>query len=259
MVSREQTKRLRSLRRRKGRVEHGLFLAEGPHLVRELIESPLTPVLLVYTPEAAAGEQEAELIRDWRLRGAPCEEADEREMQRISDTVTPQGVLAVGRVHEWGWQDLDGPRILVLDGVQDPGNVGALIRVAEALGMDGIVFLPGTADPWSPKVVRASAGSLFRVPFASAGWPETRDRLRSSGRTLWAAAGGGTPYRGGEPAPERLALVLGNEGAGVSPATRADCDAVISIELAGGVESLNVAVAGALLMDRISWSGCESG
>ena len=259
MVSREQTKRLRSLRRRKGRTEHGLFLAEGPHLARELIESPLTPVLLVYTPESAGGEQGAGLLRAWHARGVACEEADGDEIDRIADAVTPQGMLAVGRIREWGWQDLEGPRILVLDGIQDPGNVGALIRAAEALGMGGVVSLPGTADPWSPKVLRASAGSVFRMPFVSAGWPEARDRLRSSGRALWAADGKGQPFRGGDTAPERLALVMGNEAAGVSPDKRAACDAVVSIELTGGVESLNVAVAGALLMDRISWRSRENG
>lgn len=254
MLSREQAKRIRSLGRRKGRAEHGLFLAEGPHLARELIESSLSPVLLVYTAEAAAGEQEASLIRDWRKRGVQCEEADSVQLEKIGDTVTPQGMLAVGRMPEWGWQDLDGPHIVVLDGVQDPGNAGALFRAAEGLGFDGVVVLSRTADPWNPKVVRSSAGSVFRVPFITAGWSEVSARFRSTGRTVWAADGSGEPFGMTDPVPERLALVLGNEGAGVSAEARGVAQAVVAIELSGRVESLNVAVAGAILMDRISGS-----
>jgi len=252
LVSRAQIKRLRSLHRRKGRIAEGLFLAEGPHLAAELLSSPLTPVFLVYTAEAANREPGAALIRSWIDRGLSYEEAEPHEIEAIADTATPQGIVAVGETRAWDWQDLEGARILVLDGLQDPGNVGTLFRLAEALHIDGVVCLDGTADVWSPKVVRSSAGSVFRVPFVCAAWPEARDHLRSVGRVLWAADAGGAPFEHGDSAPARWALVLGNEGAGVSPEVLADADTVISIRLAGGVESLNVAMAGALLIDRIT-------
>lgn len=252
MVSRAQIKRFRSLHRRKGRLAEGLFLAEGPHLAAELLSSGVTPVLLVYTAEAADREPVAALIRSWTDRGLPCEVAEPHEVERIADTAAPQGVVAVGEIRAWDWQDMEGARILVLDGLQDPGNVGTLLRLAEALRIDGVACLEGTADVWSPKVVRSSAGSVFRVPFVVATWPEARQHLRAAGHALWVADAGGVPFASGDVAPARWALVLGNEGAGVSPGILADADAVISIQLAGGVESLNVAMAGALLIDRIT-------
>lgn len=250
MASRSQRKLWRALGRRKGRAEHGLFLAEGPRLLEELLESPLSVVSVLHTEEA---------LRDARVQAAAARaagsgvevmELGEREFGEFADTATPQGVLAVARIPEPDWPDVGSARILLLDGVQDPGNLGTLVRTAEALGLGGVVCLPGTVDPWNPKAVRAAAGSAFRVPLLYRARGEALDRIGALGAALWAADPTGEPFSRGDRAPTRLALALGNEARGVSGPVLEAADRRVSVPMAGRVESLNVAVAGAILMDR---------
>lgn len=251
MPSRSQTKRWRALGRRKGRDEHGLALAEGPRLLEELLASPVRIRHVLWTHGAADDPEAAALVDRCREAGVPCEEVAAAELAELADTVTPQGLLAIVEIPGRGWEELPRGDLLVLDGVQDPGNLGTLLRTAEAMGVPGAVTLEGTVDPWNPKAVRASAGSIFRVPVVGARREEVAARLKGDGWSVWAADAEGTPFRRGEALPGRVALVLGNEGAGVSEALLAAADRRVAVELAGDVESLNVAVAAAVLMDRI--------
>jgi TrmH family RNA methyltransferase len=171
-------------------------------------------------------------------------------IERVAETVTPQGVLAiVGAVD----RPLDGLAatglVVVLEDVRDPGNVGAIIRSADAAGADAVICLLGTGDPYNPKVVRASAGSLFHLPIViDADADAVVDTLTKRGCTVLAtAANGGLDYAV-DPWPDAVALVLGNEANGVSPALRARCDGAISIPIAGQAESLNVAMASTVLL-----------
>lgn len=251
MPSRSQQKILRSLGTRKGREEKELFLVEGPTLLPELLVSGLGLAFLLYTREGLDEAGGDELLERVRGAGVPAEEVDAATIREFSDTVTPRGVLAVARIPRRGWSDLPDSGLLVFDGVQDPGNLGTLIRTAEAMGMRGLVSLPGTVDAWNPKAVRASAGSIFRLPLVSAPREEAEAELRARGIRIWAADVEGEPVDRWETPPPRLALVLGNEGRGVSDPVLAGCDRRVRIPLSEGVESLNVAVAGALLIDRI--------
>lgn len=250
MASRSQRKLWRALARRKGRREHGLFLAEGPRLLAELLDSPLVVVHLLHTARAARDPEVRAAVERAAAAGAEVVELGEGEFAGFADTETPQGVLAVVRIPEPGWPAVRGGRILLLDGLQDPGNLGTLVRTAEALGLAGVVCLPGTVDPWNPKAVRAGAGSGFRVPILYRPAEEALARIREAGAALWAADPGGGPFRRGDPAPGRLALALGNEARGVSEPVLEAADRRVSVPMAGRVESLNVAVAGAILMDR---------
>lgn len=253
MPSRTETKLWRSLHRRKGREESGRFLAEGPILLEELLDSGLTPEHVLYeaAPDAPGGAGLDGLLARARDAGARVEAVGEDEIASLADTVTPQGVLAMARIPAADWTGVGVGRVLVLDAVQDPGNLGTLVRTAEALALGAVVTLPGTVDPWNPKAVRAAAGSSFRVPILAAAWEEARGRFAEEDVVVWAAEGAGTPFRRGDVAPARLALVLGNEGRGVSDAVVADAARRVSVPMAGRVESLNVAVAGAVLMDRL--------
>lgn len=252
MPSRSEKKRWRKLQRRKGRAEHGLFLAEGPRLLEELLRSPVEVRAVVHTREAARDPALGELLGRVRSeRGVRPEEVSERELERLSDAETPQGVLAVAAIPAWSRDRVEPGRVVILDGVQDPGNAGTLVRTAEAMALDAVLSLPGTVDLWNPKVVRGSAGSLFRLPVLEAGWEEAREWLRESGVEVWAADPGGEPLSRDGPVPERLALVLGNEGAGVREEVRAEAARLVAVELRGAVDSLNVAVAAAILMDRL--------
>lgn len=247
MPSRSEAKILRALGRRKGREEHGLLLVEGPRLLRELLDSPAEGSRVYYTEDFAGDE----LLSRCRAAGMESELVGRGELEEFADTVTPQGILAVARVPRAGWEDLPADGLLVFDGVQDPGNLGTLVRTAEAMGMKGAVCLPGTVDPWSPKVTRAAAGSTFRVPVVQAEWEEAASRLAERETEVWAADVLGEPVWRGEGRPSRLAVVLGNEGRGVSEEVLGRSSRRVRVPIAGRVDSLNVAVAGALLIDRI--------
>jgi len=204
MPSLSQSKHVRALHRRKERSARGEFLVEGPRVLEELLRT------------AEAEPDGRKLLEGIVAAGIPHELVSDSELRRHADTVTPQGWIAVAPVPRWSWSDFRTPDILVLDAVQDPGNVGTLIRAAEALGASGVVALPGTADPWSPKVVRAASGSSIRLPVLAVAWDEAVAHLRMIGCAVWASAADGDLLERGATGPDGVALVLGNESRGVS-------------------------------------------
>jgi TrmH family RNA methyltransferase len=220
-------------------------------VVAELAASDLSVELVVWSPGDVVDDSIVRLVEDLGGAGVEVREAPGRALAELADTVTPQGVLAVARIPTRDWHDLDLARILLLDAVQDPGNLGTLVRTAEAMAMGGVVCLAGTVDPWSAKAVRAAAGSSLRLPILTASWPDARQHLEADSVSLWAADPRGTPLRRGDPIPTRTALCLGNEGSGVSEPVLDAASRRIALPLAGRVESLNVSVAGAVLMDRM--------
>ena len=248
-----EEKELRALRRRKIREEEGLFLAEGVRVVEDLLASELGVRWALTSSTLEDTSRGARLVRELEARGIPRRVVDERDFGRHAETESPQGVLAVAETPRWRLEDLrsgTGPAVLlVLDGVQDPGNFGTLIRSAEALGAAGVVALPGTVDPWNPKAIRAAVGSSFRLPIAAAEWGEAVRWLRDEGFETLAASGRGDPLGA---APARAALVVGNEGAGVSAEVEAGVDRVVGIPLRGRAESLNVAAAAAILLYELT-------
>ena len=251
MPSQSQSKHVRALHRRKERRSTGEFIVEGPRVLAEFLRSGRPVTLVLYTEAAVAQPDGGDLLRRVREAGIKAESVSDPEMRKYADTVTPQGWVAVAPVPAWTWADVKAPRLLVLDAVRDPGNVGTLIRAAEALGAGGVVVLPGTADPWSPKVARAAAGSSLRLPVLEAKWDDVLHRLRSLGTPVWVAASDGEPVDRSDARPDEVAVILGNEGSGVSAEIRAVADRVVAIPMTGDVESLNAAIAGAILMDRL--------
>ncbi|TNF87414.1 MAG: RNA methyltransferase [Gammaproteobacteria bacterium] len=255
MITRNQAKRIRKLRTRKRR-EEGAFLVEGVRLAEDLIASRLEVELVVSSPTLAGTERGRHLLDAMNDRGLTRAEVTEAELEDLADTETPQGVLAVaGEPIRQLEAFAPGQRaaVLVLDRIVDPGNLGTLMRTAHALGVGWVLALPGTVDPWSAKAVRASAGSLFQLPVSREPWPEALSWLRGRDFAIFGADPGGDPVaRGGGLAPHpRFALVLGNEPSGLSDEVRRDCDAEVAVRLPGRMDSLNVAIAGALLLDRM--------
>ncbi len=255
MITRNQAKLIRKLRTRKRR-EEAAFLAEGIRLVEDLLASDVDVQLVVSSPllaETDRGQGLLELVERSELDHV---EVEERELRQLADTETPQGVLAVGREPQRrlsAYEPVpDMPSaVLVFDRLADPGNLGTLLRTADALSVDWVVALPGTVDPWSAKSVRASAGSIFRVPVSVEDWAEVRVWLREREYAILCAdPNGERTARGGRMA-DRFALILGNEPSGISEEVCGDCDRRVAVELPGGMDSLNVAVAGALLLDRL--------
>ncbi|HEU0300442.1 MAG TPA: RNA methyltransferase [Longimicrobium sp.] len=250
MLSRREERLLRSLRQRRAREQEGLFLVEGVRAVEDLAASAL-PVRLAAAASSLGDTPRGRTLLDvLATQGVAVRETDERGLAALADTETPQGILAIAGIPRARLDDVvigrEPAALLVLDGVQDPGNFGTLARTAEALGAAGLVALPGTVDPWNPKSVRAAMGSTFRLPVVQAAWDDLAPWLSSRGFATLAAAAGGEPL--GEARPARAALVLGNEGAGISNDTRARADRVVGIPLRGRAESLNVAAAGAILL-----------
>jgi len=240
----------RDLKRRKARERNGLFVAEGVRTVEELARSPLHVEAVLVADRAAADDRAMSAARALEVRGAPLVVVSDAEFDSAADTEHPQGVLAIARTPRRSLGDLavvDGFRLLVLDAIQDPGNVGALVRTAAALGVTAVITLPGTVDLWNAKVVRAAAGTTFRFAALVAEPTAFFAFLDRHNVSLWGTDAHGAPI-GGVPVPKRLAVAVGNEGAGLSEALRARCSTVVSLPMAPDVESLNVAVAAGIVL-----------
>ena len=240
----------RDLRRRKSRERHQLFLAEGARTVDELLRSPLQARGVLVGPQFEDNPRASAIRRELERRGVPVETVSDRDFDSAAETESPQGVLAIGVVPQRSLDDISRERrvlLLVLDAVQDPGNVGTILRTAAALGATATAALPGTVDLWNAKVVRSGMGSQFYHPCLSVTWDELDTFRAARGLTVWAADAAGEPLGAAGP-PEQLALVVGNEGSGLSPAARARADRLVSLPISHAVESLNVAVATGILL-----------
>jgi len=243
----------RDLRRRKAREKHSLFVAEGVRSVEELLRSGLTVRGALIAPQlgsAPRGEALRTLLDQSRVEIA---EVSEKDFRSAAETESPQGIIAIGEVPSRSLDTLHIPpvcRILVLDAVQDPGNVGTILRTAAALAATATIALLGTVDLWNPKVIRASMGAQFHHFALHAEWADLSRLLDRENVELWAADAKGEPLDKTR-AVKRLAIVVGNEGSGLSPDVRAKADRTISLPIASGVESLNVAVAAGIILHEL--------
>jgi TrmH family RNA methyltransferase len=248
---------IRDLHRRRGRERRGLALAEGVRLVEEALAAELPLRGAAISPALEATTRGRALKTALEQRAVRIEAVSETDLETLADTEHPQGVVAVIEPRRWTLNDIrvaPGRPALVLDGVQDPGNVGTILRSALGLGAAGVVALKGTAELTSPKVVRGSMGALFRLPAVAADGETFLAWVRARGTELWIAAMDGEPLEpgAGRGHPGALALVVGNEGAGVSPALESAASRRVAIRLAPGAESLNVAIAAALLLREVA-------
>lgn len=240
----------RDLRRRKARERQSLFVAEGVRAVEELVRSGVEVRGVLTGPGIAASERRVRLVEEARARGIAIEEVGPKEFESAAETESPQGILGIGVIPAAKLVDLqvrERMRLLILDAVQDPGNVGTIIRTAAALGASATFSLPGTVDLWNSKVVRSAMGAHFHHPCLSGSWDELDDFRRTHGLAVWAADASGDAVDG-LTAPPRLGLVVGNEGGGLSTQTRERVDHMVALPIASTVESLNVAVAAGILL-----------
>jgi RNA methyltransferase, TrmH family len=254
-----RVKELRAALLRPGRGDADLMALEGIHLLAEALRSGVE----LQTVFVAQGHEE--LLSELGLNELGLAElglADSIEIlalpREVLDsavtTENPQPVAALARPPHWKWTDLlssEAP-VVVLAGIQDPGNLGTILRSAEAFGAGGVISLPGTVSRWNPKAMRASAGSVFRLPLIVASAQKSFAALREAGvRTLAAMAHDAQPL-GEHDLTGPVALVIGAEGSGLDPRIAAQCDARITIPCPGPVESLNAAVAASVLLYEAS-------
>lgn len=226
----------KALKDRKGRRESGCFLVEGRKMVEEALASAFDV--------AAVLVQEGMELPDGLTM--PVYELPVHVLAAVCDTKTPQGIAAVVRMKE---QSALGKHIVVLDGVQDPGNVGTIIRTADAAGLNGVLLSNQCADVFSPKVLRATMGSIFRMNLRTTDdLPGELTKLREKGYSILSSQLDGTPFYERQDVAERFALIIGNEGNGVSEQVQQTATHRVRLPMRGGAESLNAAIAAAIMM-----------
>jgi len=249
VLTKADEKLLVALRRRVERERRGLFLAEGVRLLEAAIAAGLDIELAVASQAFGSTDREAAALAAIAERAVP-QIVPAHVLARVAATDAPQGIVAALRTPEASLATLalaDRATVLVLDAVQDPGNFGSLVRTADALGAAAVIALEGTVDPWNPKAVRAAAGSSFHLPVVGADGAAALDWLRAERFTVLAADVRGEPLERA-PSARRIALVVGNEGAGIRPAVADAADARIAVPILGSAESLNVGVAAGILL-----------
>lgn len=243
-----QVKALVRLRDRRERDRTGSFLVEGFRELARAVEAGVEIVTVYTCPSLFLGANEPSLIGAAR---APAVELSEAAFRKVSYRDRPEGLLAVARQFPTGLADLDlsgEPLLLVVESIEKPGNLGTMLRTADAAGASGVIVCDPTTDPFNPNVVRASLGTLFTVPLAVAFTPEAIRHLASRGvrtvattphtsRTLWEADLGGS-----------CALVVGAEQYGLSDAWLRAAGERVSIPMAGAADSLNAAMAAGIVL-----------
>lgn len=242
----------RDLRRRKAREKRALFVAEGVRAVEELLRSGLPIRGALVAPQLADAPRGQQLRASLEAAGTEVAEVSEKDFRSAAETESPQGVIAIAEVPAITLATLTiggRCRLIVLDAVQDPGNVGTIVRTAAALGAAATIALPGTVDLWNPKVIRSSMGAQFVHPALHSTLPELFAFLERESVELWSTAVGGDPLsRDGGGAPERLAIAVGNEGSGLSAEVRSRSRRTVSLPISSGAESLNIAVAAGIIL-----------
>ena len=260
IVQSKQNVRLKDLRlalARPGREPHGLAGIEGPNLLEEALRAGLRVSCVFVAQEAEHMLGGLGLPAKTEVLLVPRNLLDAAQA-----TETPQPIAALVEPPKWTWEDVlanhtNAPLIVVLAGLQDPGNLGTILRSAEAFGAQAVVSLPGTVSAWNPKAVRASAGSVFRLPLLSASVEECFARLRAAGVKIFSTAVEGAKSAHLIDLTGPVALVIGNEGNGVPKEVAAEADGAVTIPCPGEVESLNAAVAASVLLYEVSRQRAE--
>jgi len=248
----ERVKLIRSLEMRKARRETGLFVAEGASVLISARDAGWKPKLLVFLAPGAATGLHRDLVGWAQAAGAECLEVSEPVLAKLAGKDNPQTMLAV---FEQRWQSEPAPDALprdalwvALEGVRDPGNLGTIIRTVDAVGASGIVLVGNSVDPYSREAVRATMGSIFSVPLSRMTLEQCLAWV-----SRWPGDIAGTRLDANEDFRERAyrtpaLLLMGSEGPGLSPELTAACTRRVKIPMAGRLDSLNLAVATALML-----------
>ncbi len=243
-------KTLKSLHAKKGRNETGLFLAEGARLAVEAAELGVWPETLVFSPAARERKQVSALIDEAERRRLRVIETTETILAQVSKRDNPQTVIGAYRQRLASLDELDGAAIVALEGVRDPGNLGAIVRTADSVGAGGVILIGETCDPFSVEAVRASMGSLFAIKLARASFDEVLAFRKRRGAKMLGASLKGSDWAPEDPAPARTILLMGNEQSGLPENMETACDKLVKLPMNGRADSLNLAIAtGVMLYD----------
>lgn len=240
--------------KKKERDRQGLFIVEGPKMFGE---APAERISRVYLSQSAAAQMQGQYGE--KLAGLSCEIVSDEVFEKMSDTKTPQGILCLVRQQQYNIEEIlqekngKQPLLIVLEDIQDPGNLGTIFRTAEAAGADGVIMSSRTADIYNPKTIRSTMGSVYRIPFLYAeDLSSIIMKLRETGLFVYAAHLGGRMAYDACCYQKGTAFLIGNEANGLREETAACADTLIHIPMEGQVESLNAAVASSVLLFEAS-------
>lgn len=243
-----QIKLIKSLKLKKNRREHGIYVVEGTKNVIEAVKSERS-IELIIASEALLSTN-IDLINN-SFNKVEVAIVSDQIFSSLVDTKSPQGILALVKYHKNKIDDLlnNNKLIMILDNIQDPGNLGTIIRTADAAGFSGVLLSQGCVDPFNPKVIRSSAGSIFNIPIVeSEGIIQDINYLKSIGIKLYAAAADGDTVLYNLELNRSFAFVIGNEGSGIDNKIKQIADCIVSIPIKGAAESLNAAVSASIFM-----------
>ncbi|MBL5766286.1 RNA methyltransferase [Heyndrickxia sporothermodurans] len=236
-----QVKQWKKLLTKKERQKTNSYLVEGFHLVEEALKFKEDIIELMYS-------EEIEIPQEWDIHGLQVTKITSEISKAISDTETAQGIFAVCQMKNTSVNELNGKSFLLLDAVQDPGNIGTMIRTADAAGLNAVVLGEGTVDAYNPKIIRSAQGSHFHINILTGHLDEWINKLQQEQIPVYGTAlENGIPFKQVQP-QDSFALIVGNEGNGVSKHLLELTKQNLYIPIHGQAESLNVAVAAGILM-----------
>ncbi len=262
MISKARLKELGKLRTKKARAGHGRFLIEGLRLCEEAAGSSWSIETVLFTPSFGEKAREKALLKSLQSLNAELVQAKNQELSRLSETVTAQGIICVVKAQErsiediWKKDRLRGSKselVLALDGISDPGNVGTLIRTADAFGVTAVLLSTDTVELYNPKVIRSTMGSIFHLSvFDEVDLENVIPQLKERGfRILGTEVNKGTSLDNLQP-PRKTCLLIGSEAEGLSGKLLRLSDETVRVPSRGKAESLNAAVAGGILLYEIT-------
>lgn len=254
-VTNPKIKIVKALKDKKNRNEKGLYFIEGIRFFEEaIIETEKSNVEIeeIFISDSFSNEILNNLIEKTNYKNnLNINVVPNKLFLELSDTSNPQGILAIVKMKRWKLEDIlfKEKLILLLDSVQDPGNLGTIIRTADAAGFSGVIASKGTVDIYNPKVLRATMGSVFRIPFiVTENLSKIILELQNLNIKVYGAHLDGKTSLYNTDLKKDVAIVIGNEGAGMSEEVKSVCDGLLKIEMLGRVESLNASVASGIII-----------
>jgi TrmH family RNA methyltransferase len=251
MITSRQNPKIKLIRKlnsgAKHRAKTGKYAVEGIRLLEEAQQSKVKPEWVIHTEDL--DHRAGRLLDNFKDQGTPCEVVAPGVLEGASDTKTPQGVLAVFPLTSVSIP-VSTSLVVILDSLNDPGNLGTIMRTCLAAGVDGLLLSPGCVDPFSPKVLRAAMGAHFKLPFQVAGWDEIADLTKNLDLLLADMGDGTSLWETDLSTP--IGVILGSEAHGPSEEARSLAKGSIHIPMDAAAESLNAAIAGAVLLFEVN-------
>jgi TrmH family RNA methyltransferase len=250
-ASNPKIKEALDIKNKRSKYKHAAFIIEGPHLVETALASGNKIRTVFFMDSFRAKRNGQKILSEAAKKADEIFEVTEQIMNKLADTETPQGIIAIASYDIKKLEEIkfkSTPLIVAVDGVQEPGNLGTIIRTSDAAGADAVVILKGTCDVFMQKTIRATAGSIFNVPIIYTGTDKFIQWLKSNGIMLVATALDSDKSTFASDLKKPIAFVFGNEAHGVSSEIKRKADMILKIPIFGKAESLNVSASAAVCL-----------